>query len=75
MKYLKKIVVDEYKSKLSVDIDIGLWNCIITKPDISMQTNGQSCGTFGCARLESWCIHRRFPTKDEFRPSDDDGVW
>mmetsp|Transcript_18463 Transcript_18463/g.17771 ORF Transcript_18463/g.17771 Transcript_18463/m.17771 type:complete len:89 (+) Transcript_18463:691-957(+) len=36
-----------------------------------MQRNSYSCGIFASVRLQYWCIHRRFPTVEEFSQRDD----
>jgi hypothetical protein len=58
---LKRFVIDEYNNS-QIEIDINEWTITTTWSNISMQTNGYSCGVFGVARLKSWFIHRRFPT-------------
>lgn len=68
---LKLFVRDEY-NRLGRDSDINEWEIITAWPNISMQTNGYSCGIFASVRLQFWCIHRRFPTAAEFNQNDDD---
>jgi Ulp1 family protease len=69
---LKLFVMDEYKRVQHVN-DMNEWEIITQWPNISMQTNGYSCGIFASVRLQFWCIHRRFPTAAEFSQKDDDG--
>ena len=69
--YLKRFVVDEYKHRLNLDINISEWKISTSWSGLSFQDNSYSCGVFACVRLEYWCKYRRFPTNIEFKQSDD----
>jgi Ulp1 family protease len=68
---LKLFVMDEYE-RAGVLYHMNEWKIITQWPDISMQTNGYSCGIYACVRLQFWCIYRRFPTAAEFNQNDDE---